>query len=305
MDIDDEQIYRLREYAPSERVRIVAIHTGKKNPRCDVEFLDGDRAGTVEDIPGGRLRGPWSGVRDYDELWANWQRLDQYGLTDPEQDATESVFSLLIPSEVAEWAWNPVRYATVVHDPAQLAKLIGLPLPDLLAQVDSFMLGEELILSPAGTLMIAEYACRINPMPVLDWVITDEKEYREKTKHGSNFVSLDNRPSTSSPEWEYQWYLERGRPVHELLRSWCGQRAATMQERLAAAEAEVQRLDALIVRLIDELKQLDHSMAAEVIERTHEEERITPANFRPVVDRPLKPSEIPVRYERAPRRWGH
>jgi hypothetical protein len=141
-------------------------------------------------------------------------------------------------------------------------------------------------------------------MPVLDWVISDESEYREKAKHGHNFVSSANRATSSSPEWEYQWYLESVRPVHELLRSWCGHRAATVHERLAAAEAEVRRLDALIVRLIDELKANGHSTVAEIIERTHEEERITPVSVRPIVDRPLKPSEIPVRYERAPRRWG-
>lgn len=305
MDIGDEQIYRLRDYAPSERARIVKIYPGKKNPRYDIEFLDGDKAGTIENIPGGRLRGPWVGVHDYDALWANWQRLAKFDLTDHEQDATEMVFSLLIPTEVAQRQWSPVRYTTAVHDRVQLAKLIGLPLQDLLAQVDSFMLSSDRILSPEGTLMIAEYACRINPMPVLDWIITDEKEYREKSKHGSSFVSYYNRPTTTSPEWEYQWYLEHGRPMHELLRSWCGQRAATMQERLGAAEAEVQRLDALIVRLIDELKTHDHSIVADVIASAHEDERITPSNYRPVVDRPLKPSEIPVRYERAPRRWGY
>lgn len=100
-------------------------------------------------------------------------------------------------------------------------------------------------------------------------------------------------------------YLEYGRPLHELLRSWCGQRAATLQERLGAAEAENRRLDEIITRLFDELKRFGHAQAVDHLTRTYEEEKITPASFRPVVDRPLKPSEIPVRYERAPRRWGY
>lgn len=305
MNIGDEQIYRLRDSAPSERVRITAIHTQKKNPRYDIEFLDGAKAGTAEDTPAGRLRGPWSGVAEYDALMANWQRFAAFELTDHEDAATEMVFSLLIPDEVAEWQWSPVHWTTAIHDPAALTKLIGLPISDLIAQTDSFVLDSDLMVSPEGTLMIAEYACRTNPMPVLDWVVTDEKEFREKSKHGRNTVTFENRPTTTSPEWEYQQYLERGRPLHELLRSWCGQRAVTMQERLAAAEAEVQRLDMLMVRILDELKHHDRSFVAEAIARTHEEERITAANYRPVVDRPLKPSEIPVRYERAPRRWGH
>lgn len=93
--------------------------------------------------------------------------------------------------------------------------------------------------------------------------------------------------------------------MHELLRGWCGQRAATLQERLGAAEADNRRLEELLSNLFEELKRLGHSSAAEHLVRAYEEERITPANFRPVVDRPLKPSKIPVGYERVPRRWGY
>ncbi|WP_454226251.1 hypothetical protein [Propioniciclava flava] len=149
------------------------------------------------------------------------------------------------------------------------------------------------MLSADGTLAIAECACRINPMPVLDWVLEDEKDYRDKSKNGRPAVSYDKRAYTTSPGWEYQWYLEHGRPVHELLRSWCGQRAATLQERLGAAEAENRRLDEIITRIFEELKRLGHAQAADHLIRTYEEDRITPANYRPVVDRPLKPSRDP------------
>ena len=159
-------------------------------------------------------------------------------------------------------------------------------------------------MSPEGTLRIAEYACRVNPTPVLAAVIEDEKEYREYSKRGDPYVTSDNRATTSSPEWEYSMYLEHGRPVHEILRSWCGHRAVTLQARLAAAEAEVRRLDEMLARVLDELNAQSHSIVAGVIEREQVEERITPEKLRPVIDRPLKSSEIPVRYERAPRRWG-
>ena len=129
--------------------------------------------------------------------------------------------------------------------------------------------------------------------------------FRERTKHGRLTTDLNKKSYTTSPEWEYRWYLEHGRPLHKLLRSWCGQRGVTMQERLGAAEAEVHRLDQLIVRLLDEIERQGQSISVDYIARAHEEERITVANHRPVVDCPLKPSEIPVRYERAPRRWGH
>jgi hypothetical protein len=180
-----------------------------------------------------------------------------------------------------------------------------MPAAEALKSVDWFTEDGQIMVSPEGTLRVAEYACRVNPMPVLDAVIEDEKEYRERSKRGRNITTHDNRPVTTSPEWEYSNYLKNARPVHEMLRAWCGHRAVTMQERLAAAEAEVRRLDELLARVLDELKSHNHSIVAEVIEREHIEGRITAEELRPVVDRPLKPSEIPVRYERAPRRWGH
>ncbi|MBL0706277.1 hypothetical protein [Sinomonas cellulolyticus] len=305
MDVGDELIYRVRDYAASERVRVVAVIPGKKNPRYEVEFLDGETVGRRENVPGSRLHGPWAGVRAFDEVMANWERFEAYRLTDPEETAVGKAFALLIPEPVAEWEWSPVRWTTTVHDQGALERIIGLPIADLVSQTDSFLHDGELVVSPAGTLMISECACRVTPGPVLEWVTSDEKEYRERAKHGRDWTDVTGHPTITSPEWEYQWYLERGRPVHELLRAWCGQRAVSAQERLAAAEAEVHRLDALVVRLIDELKEHGHARAAEIIAQTHEDERITPYNVRPIVDRPLKPSEIPIRYERAPRRWGY
>jgi hypothetical protein len=306
IQVGDEQIYRVRDFDSSQRVRVVAIEVGKKSAKYEVEFLDGDSAGKREKVPGKRLRGAWSGVREYDELMANWERLAAFELTDLEEAAVETVFSELIPHEVASWEWSAlVRWVTTVHDPVALEPLIGIPVSELLGQVASFATGDSTVVSPEGTLMIAEYACRVNPMPILDGVIKEERERRAKTKRGESYMGHDGHERTSDPDWEYRWYLEHYRPRHELLRGWCGHRAVTMQERLAAAEAEVQRLDVLITRLIDQMKEHGHGHFAEVMEQVHEDERITAANYRPVVDRPLKPSEIPVRYERAPRRWGY
>lgn len=304
MDVGDELIYRLRDFSPSEHVRIVSIDTRKKTPRYEVEFLDGQKNGTVENVPAGRLRGPWSTVGDYDERMAHWERFTEQAMDRHEEDAVEQVFTLLVPNEAAALDWHHSVWTTRILDAGALGTVIGIQVSELLESVDSYVDEEEAVVSPEGTMRIAEYACRVNPMPVLDAVIEDEKQYREYSKRGRPRLTYDNRPTTSSPEWEYAYYLEHGRPVHEILRAWCGHRAVTLQERLAAAEAEVRRLDELLARVLDELKSHNHSIVAEVIESEHVEERITPEKLRPVVDRPLKPSEIPVRYERAPRRWG-
>ena len=305
IEIGDEQIYRQRDNDPSRRVRVVGIDTSKRNPRYEIEFLDGDATGTRENVPERRLRGAWSDVERYDERMANWARVSAFEMTDAEEAAAELVFDALIPDEVAELQWSP--NTTRIIDPAKLEPLIGVPVAELVDRVESFTDDEgHSIVSPEGTLLIAELACHVTPMPVLDLVVADEREYREKTMRGHTYTDHRGEKRTSDPEWEYKWYLERGRPRHELLRGWCGNRAVTLQERLGAAEAEVRRLDLLVTRLVDQLRGNGHSIFADVIANVHEEERITPANYRPVVDRPLKESEIPVRYIEVPRRrwWG-
>lgn len=300
MDVGDELIYRLRDFSSSERVRIVGIDNRKKTPRYDIEFLDGEKKGTLENIPGGRLRGPWDTVREYDERMAHWARFSEQEVDGDEQDAVERVFALLISREAATLDWGRSMWTTRIVDAEALAAHIGIPVSEVLEGVDWFADGDETVVSPEGTLRLAEYACRVNPMPVLDAVIEEEKGCRDHSKRDAS----GRRGGNYSPEWEYDFYLKHIRPVHELLRAWCGHRAVTLQERLTAAESEVRRLDGLLARVLGELKRHNNSIVAEVIEQERVEGRITPEKARPIVDRPLKPSEIPVRYERAPRRWG-
>lgn len=82
-------------------------------------------------------------------------------------------------------------------------------------------------------------------------------------------------------------------------------RAVTFQERLTAAEAENRRLDILLARAVDGLKDAGKDILAEVLETDHERERVTPERARPVVERPLSPHEMPVRYVTQRRRWGY
>lgn len=89
--VGEEWIYRVRDEAPSQRVRILAIHEGKKTRRVDIELCDAPQAGERENIPGARLRGPWSQVTAYDALRANWDRLGEFDLTDTEEAAVEQV----------------------------------------------------------------------------------------------------------------------------------------------------------------------------------------------------------------------
>ena len=293
MDVGDEWIYRVRHYGRSERVKIIGIEKRKQTTRVDIEFLDGDKAGLHANVPGNRLRARWSAVATYDGLMAGWERLDHYSLDEPEEWAVEEVFSLLVPNDVAVQYESMVKDGATVHDRVALEQIIRRPLDDVLEQVEWFEHVGDLELSACGTLLIAEYACRANPVPVLDKVMATEAEAREHCKRGQTHMGFDGEERTSTPEREYESYRRRVRPYHELLRQWCGHRSVTFYERLTAAEAEVRRLDILVAKVIDMLKQ-HNAIHADIYEREHNEERITADTVRPVIDRPLAPWEMPV-----------
>ncbi|MBG0565382.1 hypothetical protein [Actinoplanes aureus] len=301
--VGDEWVYRARDAAASERVRIQAVIPKKASARIGVFFVD-DPAGRVENVPGSRLRVPWSGVAAYDAVMANWRRIDDRPLDSVEEAGVEVVFDLLIPENVASVAWSPVSGATELRDRAELEAVIGLPVEEILAGIAWFELDGTLMLSPARH--AADRRGRLPgalPRAVLDLVVEEEVQARHKCKHGADAINSLTGKRTF-PEEEYAWYRRFDRPRHELLRQWCGHRAVSAHERLAAAEAEVQRLDVLVTELIQHLDQAGETFHARRFAEEHERDRITAYTVRPVVDRPLHPSEMPVREVPVRRRWS-
>ena len=303
MNIGDECIYQLRDGTPIERVRIVGVDERKKTPRYEVSFLDHANPSKVENVPRNRLHGSWSDAQEFRRVQDGWAAISRYELTEAEDYAASHVFDVLVPTEIATLTWRPVSCAVSISDIEALDRMTGHSTQSIANAVTHFELDDELILSPAAAVTIAEHVCRKNPTPILDWLRDEEKSAREACKHGKPYPRRDDPNHRSSPEWEYQYYLEHTRPVHELLRQWAGHRAIGFYDRLAAAEAEVHRLDKLVGRLIDSLKQNEIVHFAAAMEEEYEKNRITPFNVRPDIDRPLDLSEIPVRY--VERRRGH
>jgi hypothetical protein len=297
MEVGEEWAYRLRSHAPSERVRVLEIERRKQSTRAVVEFLGDARNGRIENVPAGRLRVPWSEVTAFDVLMANWQRIDDYKLSQTEEHAVGVVFEQLIPDDVAGYDTGGAYNVGEIKDDRALEMLVRRPVSELVAAVPSFQHEGSWWLSAEGTLLLAEAACRVNPIPILIWVTEEERKCREAVKHGAERVNLDGERYTSEPDWEYELYRRLDLPVHEILREWCGHRAVSFHERLAAAEAEVHRLDELLARAADALRdnKLDHLAAW--LDEEHECDRITPYNVRPTIDRPLDPAEIPVQVE--------
>ncbi|MFZ4894617.1 hypothetical protein ACL9RL_09220 [Plantibacter sp. Mn2098] len=302
MDVGEEWVDRQRDQDASVRAVIVAIGP-QKRPRINVRFPDSIDLGAVQDVPSTRLRAPWAEVDEHDARLAAWIRMRQDVLSEAEESAIDTVFDLLIPIEVAWNDWRDVKYSTVVCDETSLSELAGLDLAALRTDLQTTDEPEGRRFTPAATLLIAESVARSHADVVLKWIENDEKEVRERVKKGRETTDLDGKPYRTSREWEYHVYLERHRPVNELLRQWCGHRVVTAFERLAAAEAEVFRLDGVIEDLIRVAEHHEMADKFERVLRHLEEDRITPYNVRVDIARPLQPGEIPVRIEYT-RRWG-
>ncbi|RIJ67839.1 hypothetical protein D1871_23065 [Nakamurella silvestris] len=301
--VGEEWVFRAQDFAQSERVRVIEIIESKV-AKVTIEFLDGKKAGKRSTVSSRRLGVPWLNVAAYDEAMANWDRIRAYELDNVEEYCVDRAFADL-PESIAERYWGYARFATAVHDPTALSILMGVPIERIAEQVDSYAPDGLLVVSGEGTLMIAEQLCRSNPTPILAAVMKEEAEQREKAKHGGTQRNYaEGRDEKSSPEWEYHWYLHYIRPRHELLRQWCGHRAVTLHERLEAAESETNRLDILVARLIDTLKENGQGHYAKTFEEEHERDRIWAWKARPVVERPIHPSEMPVVERPRRRRWG-
>lgn len=304
MQSGDSLIYREREAAPSEPVRFLQRKEAKKPPRIEVEFMRGDRAGTRASVPGNRIYGPWSGVEAFDAYMAGLERLradDE--TTETESGAVEDAYLLLLPRDVAGTLWNPVHHATRIHQRARLEELVATDLDALLQPFATMEQEGDLLVSPNASSAVAEALCRAHPAQVAEWVLEDEERRRAWTKRGKP-AGVDGSRNGTSPEWEWLMYRQTYRPIYELLRSWCGHRAVTAHEQRVTAEAEVQRLKVLCAELIDSLREFRPHWPDAFDERLRRD-RIKPETIRPLVERPLDPSEVQVRVEyRAGRRWG-
>ncbi|WP_369745680.1 hypothetical protein [Paenarthrobacter sp. AMU7] len=300
-----EWAYRVRDDAPSTRVQVTALQREGRKFRVEIRHLDGSAANTTENVPRNRLKVPWNEVSSYDAVMEGWKALRKQSIDEIESSAMWMIFELLVPETVAELYLTPVDDALTIHNEKALNSLTGCPWTDLPADRSWITYESKPRLSPLASLSIAEMICHNNPGTVLDRIMAEEAESREKVKRGGETEDWETRATVpTTPEYEYRSYLRWNKPRHELLRQWCGYRAVTTHERLLAAEAEVNRLDSLLARTVDWLREYSKS-GAEIIDREHEEDRITPLNIRPIPDRPLQPHEIPVITVHSRRRWRH
>lgn len=292
--------FRKASHLPATEVEILTVTQNGRKTRIEIRHLDDGR---IEEVTPGKLPTRWRALESFLKSEATWRWLTDFDLHEVETDVLDIVFIELVPESVASLSTSRNPVATI-HDVEEFEALIGCTLGELATRAPVDLDGEPRI-GPQGVLIAGELICRRDPQPILDLIHAEEVETRHTCKHGRKreHKLRDEDPDTTSPEWEWHFYLSYTRPRHELLRQWCGFRAVTSDERRRAAEEEARRLDLLLTEAIEALERHDE-LRAGMLTREHETNRITPERVRPQIDRPLRPDEIPVREVKVrSRRW--
>lgn len=194
-----EWAYRLRDDSPSERVQVLALHQEVRRFRVEILHLDGNASGREENVPRGRIKVPWAEVAQYDATMDGWRRLRAEPIDENESSAMWAALKLLIPSEVAELFATPVDDALVVHNQEALETLTGQPLSLIQTEFSWIENDGKPCLSPLASLSVVEMACRKNPNPVLDLIMAEETEAREKSKRGGITEDWETRSLSTPP----------------------------------------------------------------------------------------------------------
>lgn len=292
--------YRKASHLPATEVEILTVTQNGRKTRIETRRLDN---GQTEEVTLGKLPTRWDTLESFLKSEATWRWLTDFDLHEVETDVLDIVFIELVPESVASLSTSRNRVATI-HDIEEFEALIDCTLVELARHAPVDFNGEPRI-GTQGALIAGELICRRTPQPILDLIHAEEVETRHTCKHGRKREHRlrDEDPDTTSPEWEWHFYLTYTRPRHELLRQWCGFRSVTADERRRAAEEEVRRLDLLLSEAVESLGQHDERRA-QMLTEEHEAKRITPGRVRPQIDRPLRPDEIPVREVKVrARRW--
>lgn len=249
--------YRAKITDPLIEVEVIELDpSNKKSPRCVVEFLDGPAAGRREKVPAGRLKTPWADVDAFRQAEDDWARVESDDDTvEAEVRAAWDVFEAFFGDKQVDVG---IRVATAtIARPDAVEEILGCSINDVIDGAETAMIDGELVISPNGTMALARRLCEIDPRGVLEGVLAEEARAERRC------MGEPARPGEDPTRPDIAWliYREHTRPVHEVLRQWCGYRAVSAVEQALADEAEVRRLKELTHRLIRTLGYHDERRA--------------------------------------------
>lgn len=232
----EEWIFRAQDDGPSRRVRIVGEHRTPTTIQMEIEHLEGPRAGQRVRVGLRRLKGPWSGVKEFDTHDRLHRELANSHLNvySSEYSAAVAVTGAIVPSHVLEKLSWPGR-GIVVHDPDALATVCDAPFTDLVHAGESLETESGLLVNATAFVRIAKTACTAHP-----GMMTAELLRRERR--------LLLAPHAREVRSEAP---EDG--VAAILHEWCGTQPSEIHLRVVALENELSWQRALVRRSMEML----------------------------------------------------
>lgn len=268
-DLEPGQVWAYKARTHEQVARVEVLRVGSAKPaRVRIRFLDEDFEGREDWVPPSRLKVLWDNIGTWQEREDRWSAAIDASChirDEPEEHAAIMVFEKVIDREVAHFGYNRTAGIVLIRDLPALATMLAWPECELTSQPLTFTDNDGVIIAPWDTMLkVATRAAELNADTLLRYVAKSEDEDRNEAIYGKTYGR--GKDSWYVPPEICADTAERHRPIHDLIRQWCGEPAQERLDELTALRAEVARLGCLVETAIAELRRANAEAAAARLE---------------------------------------
>lgn len=244
-----------------------------RSQRVRVRWLDGEFEGLEEWVPKRRLLVAWAEVEAFledEHGYAAVLAASQVSLDSTERAAVETVW-LASPRELGSWYLDGRRCGgtvLVINDlPDVAAAMRGPTADELLAEPLAFVDREDRYIAPFPVAArLARLACTRCPHEILEYVAKEEKRWEDALVRGY-MEDIFGKDVLRVRKEGVEERLRELRPVHNMVREWCGVDAQQAFDELGRLRAENERLVRIIEDAARFLKDAGHNVKASLVLR--------------------------------------
>ncbi|NKT05212.1 hypothetical protein GS485_11295 [Rhodococcus hoagii] len=233
---------------------IVVRHGTQKPARVLVRFVDESFEGREEWVPPARLKVVWADVDEYRDREARWVAIREAGTDrdDPKLQAAESAIEILLEDEGVEMGYGESG-SIRISDPSRLAAATGLDLDSLVGHPLCFVDDAVTVAPWEIAELIARTAVRHDPVPVLEYIESEERRARYEAIHGRWRGPVRGPRDYMEPQRCVEFDETYRKPERETLRKWCGGEAGERFDELLELRKEIRRVGAVAQDAINAL----------------------------------------------------
>jgi hypothetical protein len=244
ISVGERWAYAVGDNPPAVAVDVLEIRASRSG-RVMVRFVEGaDRAD--EWVHPSRLKALWVNREAYFESMAKWREISSKP-DSIEDGAVEATFRAFI-APAAGINHGKIRGGTMtIYDFDLVDVFIGGHLEEILEGAASLEDGSVTHYSWATAVAVAHALCQAKPQRVMSYVHAEEAEGQKLANVGSPRARALGMTRAEAIAWEASFYEEYTRPMCDLLRSWCGEAPAAIQDMLRSLRQEALRLDGAVI----------------------------------------------------------